>query len=549
MTRNGTAPLAKTACGAARGRWNREGTVAVFKGIPYAQPPLGPLRWRPPQSAYSWQGTFEAGKHGPRAIQNDEEYAVFTDALVAGQGWNTPRTAAVKLFLGLASAPKQSEDCLYLNVRTPLPGRDAALPVMVWIHGGDHWHGSGSDVLYDSDALARRGVVVVSINYRLGLMGYFMHPELSRESEQSVSGNYGTLDQIAALRWVRDNIRAFGGDPDNVTIFGESAGGESVAHMMTSPLAHGLFHRAIMQSPANMGQMTFLRRPFLNNPAGEENGAAFADNCVGKNRGQLTALRLVPPDLLYERLQHERRFRHFYPCIDGYVLPKSPFESFADGGQARVPLLLGSNADEGTLMYPLCRAPLRECIGEDHRPSQIPDLIREKFGADAPPLFDSYPGLLEGSGSAQAALLGDSLFGAPVHFYASRAAAVGQPVYLYLFTRRPPSPRQTAGAFHAAELAFVHGRTVPLFEATSADAELTRVMGDYWTRFARAGDPNLAPHPEWPRFSPEDQRLMRLGTGEDLGSAEIAARPKYEIFERRLGEQIEAMKALRSAAR
>ncbi|MHB0978902.1 MAG: carboxylesterase/lipase family protein [Thermoleophilia bacterium] len=466
-----------------------------------------------------------------------------------GQGWGPLRTTAAKLFLKLAPQPAQSEDCLYLNVRTPAPGGDASLPVMVWIHGGDHWYGSAGDVYYESDALAERGAVVVYINYRLGLMGYFMHPELSRESDHGASGNYGTLDQIAALAWVRDNIPAFGGDPGNVTIFGESAGGESVAHMLTSPLARGLFHKAILQSPANTGQMTFLRRPFLNNPAGEETGVAFADALVPGERDRVAALRRIPVSRLYRALEQERTFRRFYPVIDEYVLPTSPFEAFLAGDQAGVPLLLGCNADEGTVMYPLCRAPLRECIADDLQPNDMAERMRREFAGDHQAVLDLYPGLGEGTGSAQATLLGDSLFDAPVHFYARQAAKAGQPVYLYRFVRTPPSPRQTAGAFHAAELAFVHGSRVPLFETTPADAELTRVMGDYWARFAAVGDPNLAPHPEWPLFSLDDPALMQLGTGGELGPREIADRPRYEILERRLRRQIRAMEQLSSPER
>ena len=543
------APLAETATGAVRGQWNDKGMVAVFKGIPFARPPLGPLRWRPPQPALPWEGTLDAAKPSPQAVQVGDEFQLFLDAVVEGQGWGGLRTTAAKLFFKLAPAPKQSEDCLYLNVRTPTPGRDAALPVMVWIHGGDHQYGSANDVLYDSDALAQRGVVVVYVGYRLGLMGYFMHPELSRESDQDVSGNYGTLDQIAALTWVQENIRAFGGDPDNVTVFGESAGGESVAHMLTSPLARGLFHRAMLQSPANSGQMLFLREPFLNNPAGEANGKAFADRLVGGGPDQLAALRSMPVDRLCRLLKEEEGFLHFFPVIDGYVLPKSPFEAFLDGDQALVPLLLGSNADEGTAMYPLYCTTLERRWGEDVPPAGETNFTRKEFGDHAPALFDAYPGLSEGRESAEVALLGDSLFGMPVTFYARQAARANQPVYLYRFMRTPPSPRQTAGACHAAELPFVHGRHVPLFETTSADAGLTRVMGDYWTRFARTGDPNVAPHPEWPLYTLANPRLMQLGTGSDLGSVGIVAQPRYEVLERRLLQQIEAMKKLGSTER
>ena len=542
-------PPVQIQSGALTGVFEKDGQIAVFKGIPYAQPPVGDLRWRPPRPAVPWSGTLKAEKAGTIAIQQAANFELFMDALVEGQGWGELKTTAVKLLFKVAPKPKQDEDCLTLNIRTPSLGKDAKLPVMVWIHGGDHQDGSANDPFYDSSSLARRGVVVVYINYRLGLMGYFGHPLLSRESEHGVSGNYGTLDQIAALRWVQENIAAFGGDPDNVTLFGQSAGGESVAHMLVSPLARGLFHKAILQSPANVGQMMFLRRPFLNNPALEAIGQEFADRFAPAGDDQIAALRQMAPKRFYDLIRQTRHFQHFYPAIDGYVLEKSPFAAFQNGDQARTPILLGSNADEGTLIYPLVTSPFRKYTHQNIPPEQIAGLVYQEFGDDAQALLDHYPGLAQGAETAQVALLGDVIFGTAVHFYALKAAEAGQPVYFYHFTRTPPSPKQTAGAYHARELTFVHDTTLPLFDVTAEDKALTQVMGDYWTNFAKSGDPNGGSHPQWPRFDAAGQRQMRLGTGSNLGATEVDRRPQYEIMQRRLLRQIQEMKALRTAGR
>ncbi|MFQ5422336.1 MAG: carboxylesterase family protein, partial [Anaerolineae bacterium] len=352
-----------------------------------------------------------------------------------------------------------------------------------------------------------------------------------------------------ALRWVQENIAAFGGDPDNVTIFGESAGGESVAHMLVSPLARGLFHKAILQSPANSSQMMFLRQPYLNNPALEAIGQEFADRFVPAGNDQIAALRQIAPNRLYDLIRQSRHFQHFYPAIDGYVLEKSPFVAFQDGDQAGVPILLGSNADEGTLIYPLIAAPFREYAHENVPPERVAALVHKEFGDDAPAIFNHYPGLEQGAKTAQMALLGDVMFGTAVHFYALKAAEAGQPVYFYHFTRTPPSPKQRAGAYHASELAFVHDSIIPLFDVTPEDRALTQVMGDYWTNFAKSGDPNGDSHPQWPRFDAANQRQMRLGTGSELGAMEVDRRPQYEIIQRRLLRQIREMKALQSAER
>ena len=517
------------------GRFEAGKRVAVFKGVPYARPPDGELRWKPPQPVLPWQEVRQTVKYGPTAFQLETGLGVFMNALVDGLGYRRLKTRLLKLLLSHLPAPKASEDCLYLNIRTPHLDSQASLPVMVWIHGGDHQDGAGSDLPYQTNALVHQGVVLVTINYRLGLLGYFSHPELSLESGRDVSGNYGTLDQIAALRWVGENIAAFGGDPDNITIFGESAGGESVAQLMTSPLSRGLFHRAIIQSAANGGQMLLLKRPFLNHPAAEQSGQDFAAKLVGSLPGQVARLRQIPAEKLYEFLRKQEQ-SSFYPVIDGYVLKKSPFQAFLDGEQARLPLMVGSNADEGTLLYPNIRSPLVEYAGHPFTPQELNRIIHEEFGEEAGTLFDLYPGLREGDYAARIALLGDSLIGSPARFYALQAARAGQPVFIYFFTRTPPSPRQTAGAFHFAETPYIFESANPILPMDAQDHAFAKRMGAYWVQFARRGDPNCQPHPQWPAFSLEHQ--VQMDFGEQVEANTVGRVAAFDLLDRRRLRQI-----------
>ena len=540
-------PIVSAAAGALQGTWKNKGEIAVFRGVPFAAPPVGDLRWRPPAPVESWSGERKAQKDGPTAIQRNTAFELFMNALVEGQGWNRLRAAAVKTLLSKAPRPKQSEDCLYLTVRTPSLDAAAKLPVMVWIHGGDHQDGSGTDVYYASNALAELGVVTVSINYRLGLMGYFAHPELAEESEHGFAGNYGTLDQIAALEWVRDNISGFGGDPDNVTIFGESAGGESVMHMMTSPLARGLFHRAIAQSPANSGQMIHLRSAFLDYPSAEENSLAFARALGVTGADQLHRLRQMTADELYSLVRVAPTLADHFPTIDGHVLPESPLAAFAAGRQADVPFVIGTNADEGTLLQPALGAPMVEYR---HRPlpeGQLQPEIADAFGDDMAALLDLYPGLESADEKAGIEFMGDHMFGARAYWYAKHHAEAGHLTRLYHFSRVPPSDDQTAGAFHAAELPFVHGSKVPVFPLTDEDEVLAADMRRYWTNFARTADPNNTSGQEaelvgWPQFDPADPKWLRLD--HTIVAESVDRVDRYEIFNRRTARLVADMAAI-----
>ena len=503
-------PEVPTNAGVVRGRWSEKQGAAVFRGVPFAAPPVGPRRWQAPAPVEAWSGVRPAVKAPPIAFQRAAGFELFVDALIDGQGWGRGRTRAMKTLMRKAPRPKESEDCLYLTVRTPSVDPEAKLPAMVWIHGGDHQDGFANEPFYASNALARQGVVCVYLTYRLGVLGYLAHPELAAESEHGVSGNYGTLDQIAGLRWVRDNIAGFGGDPDNVTVFGESAGGESVMHLMTSPLARGLFHRAIAQSPANSGQFIHLRRPFLNYDSAEDNSVAFAAALGITGSDQLERLREVPPEALEALARASSRLGDHFPAIDGHVLPESPLAAFAAGRQAQVPFLIGSNADEGTLLYPLMGTPMMEYRHLPHPPGVVQPEMAEAFGDDLPDLLRLYPGLDRRSTQAETALMGDYAFGSRAFWYAAHHATAGHPTWLYHFSRVPPSRTQTAGAYHAAELPFVHGSKVPILPLTADDLTLGAHMQRRWASMAITGSPALDDGPAWPEFDPDDPRWMRF---------------------------------------
>ena len=509
-----------------------EDNVHIFRGVPFAAPPTGALRWREPQPCPDWEGERDATQFSASALQKGTDINTFMETVLAGVGHGFVKRNVLKLAMKFAPKVEQSEDCLYLNVRSPdITGR---LPVMVWIHGGDHQDGSGSEPFYDSNTLPHAGVVLVTINYRLGLMGYLCHPELTNESAVDVSGNYGTLDQIAALKWVRDNIAHFGGDPKNVTIFGESAGGESVAHMLTSPLARGLFHRAIMQSAANSGQLTHLNKTALEHTSAEQQGLAFANKVVGEAYGQIELLRNMPAENLMALVRQEQGdLGGYFPAIDGYVLPYSPFECFKRGQQAKVPLMVGSNSDEATVIFPMMQTPLISHRFNEAAKTDTAALIRSEYGDDADRLFALYPGLENGDIDAQTQFLTDEMFGAKAYFYATCHAASGENTYFYLFNQTSPLKGQTAGAFHAAEIAYVFGSEVPIFPIDENGRALSAQMSQYWRNFARAGDPSDNNLPTWDNTNADDNHQW-MSLGKEVGMTDASRMESYAIMNRRL---------------
>ncbi|HKB10099.1 MAG TPA: carboxylesterase family protein [Vicinamibacterales bacterium] len=443
--------------------------VRVFKGIPFAAAPVGELRWKAPQPAASWSGVRNADAYGPECMQqaypDDSPYA---------------------------SAPQpMSEDCLYLNVWTAARSKDKQA-VMFWIHGGDWTRGSASMPSYDGSTLAKKGVVVVTANYRLGVLGFLAHPELTRESPNRASGNYAILDHLAALNWVRRNIAAFGGDPSRVTIFGESAGAWSVNVLQATPLAKGLFHRAIGESGAQ-----FTGGPTL--AAAERRGAAVARE-VGAD--SLTALRAMPARELLEV-----EVASFRPGAntDGYVLPEDVPATFGHKKQNQIPVLVGSNANEMTTLSDAARFPTTLDEFRKQMAVQFPGHLRT---------FDvAYPVTSEAQIPETMLSVGrDRTYTAEMRRWARAVTAAGQKAFLYHFTHVPPSPNaRTWRAYHAAEIPYVFGtlraRNWPF---TDVDFTLADRMSTYWSNFATKGDPN-GKLPTWTAYDETDEPYLELG--------------------------------------
>lgn len=461
-----------------------DGEVWTYLGIPYAAPPVGELRWREPQPVEPWDDVWTCDDFGPACPQEPFD---------------------VPLLSSLMDVGMTSEDCLYANVWTPAESPDESMPVMVWIYGGAFTSGAANIPIYDGHNLAEMGVVVVSFNYRVGPFGFMAHPLLSEESENGVSGNYGLLDQIAALEWVQENIEEFGGDPDSVTIFGESAGGMSVLTLMASPLAEGLFDRAIVQSG---GFLDFGM------PADEDSGTLEAAEKTGEEiaaslgaEDDLAAMRTASPDELLEAAsQHTNALgmMDMGPVVDGWLLPDEPAAIFAAGGQQDVPLLIGTNANEGVYFVP-----------EGMTQQQYELSVRYLYGEYADEVLALIPAPTpEQAKPAFSRLLTEMGFAAGSRFAASCVADAGMPVYLYKFTKVQNVPMlQELGSFHGMEITYVFGNAeqVRLVTPSEADIALSRAMMAYWTNFASTGDPNGQGVPQWPAFTPDGDQYQELG--------------------------------------
>lgn len=538
--------------------WGRKPDLAVYKGIPYAAPPVGEYRWQPPQAVTPWQGVKTTEDYGPICPQTTELLEVI-NTMIDGEGMSWWRTKLLKFLIGFAPERVHSEDCLTINVWTQKgASREELKPVMVWVHGGGHIAGSASDGIYEGDVLARKDVVLVTFNYRLGILGYMAHPQLSQEAEKLTgvrsSGNYGTLDQVAALQWVQDNIAEFGGDPNKVTIFGESAGGHSVGQLMATPLARGLFHRAIAQSGLGTHNYLHLTKDMPGSSAAENSGVTIAEEAgiAGDADDVVTQLReLSVEQLLAIGSKRLDLVDLMHPNVDGWLLEKPVASVFAAGEQADVPLMLGSNADEGTLFSIFEMAPLYWNKVLPNTTDELQALLSEEFGdADARLLMAHYQvDSDEDVHMARLNIWGDSYFGMQALYGAEAMANVSSPAYLYFFKRTPPSPKQTIGATHGAEMSFIFGGGFPLFPKNDFDDELADTMVSYWTNFAKTGLPVAQGKEPWPHFATSKPRQMVFDSEAKAGPIERSL--LYEIYARRIGavhQQVERQLGLQVEA-
>jgi len=464
----------------------RDSDSVVYKGVPFAAPPIGDLRWRAPQRPVPWEGVLRANAFKPMCM------------------------SAMPAIPGGAMEPV-SEDCLYLNIWTPLERPKAKLPVMVWIYGGGFRAGSASSPAYWGNKLVEKGVITVNLSYRVGSFGFLSHPDLSRESGHGTSGNYGILDMIAALQWVQRNIAAFGGDPGNVTIFGQSAGSFGVGYLMASPLAHGLFQRAIGESGADMGPIGPIGEGLLRPKDAEASGVRWAKSLEAETIAQL---RQVPAEKLLAidstwpadasgKVKDDGQ-SGTDAVLDGYVFPQPMYETFAAGKQNDVPILIGYNANEGgdILFSPLSSVAYRDGVGAEYA------------GLSAR-ILDLYPaGSDEEAARSQLALLRDSWFGWHMWSWARLQSRTGRcPVYFYKFAyipQYPPgSPLAAMGAAHGFELGYVFAHKPA--HASAKDEQMLDSISTYWTNFAKSGDPNAPSLARWPAFTSAHPMVMTLG--------------------------------------
>jgi len=457
-----------------------EDGLTVYRGIPYAAPPVGNLRWRAPQPAPKWDGVRDAAEYGRACMQSNP---------------------------AISNLPAPSEDCLFVNVWTPAMRAGERLPVMVWIHGGGFTAGTPAEQLYHGEWLASKGVVVVSVGYRLGVFGFLSHPGLSAESNHHVSGNYGLLDMVAGLQWVRKNITAFGGDPGRVTIFGESAGAIAVSQLCASPLAKGLFQAAISESGGSFGPVRAGGGPGENMQplrSAEDAGTAWARSLGAST---VADLRKIPAEKLLADAQRQRGLA--WPITDGWVVPDDQYKLYQAGRYNDVPVLIGYNSDEGA------------SFGPPASQQAYVDSVRQRYGQFADKLLAAYPG-----GETPTAkktgrdLTRDTAFGWHTWTWARLQGKTGKSgIFLYYFDEHPQypadSPRAGFGTPHSEELPYVfrqlreHRRPPP----TAADEAMSDLMRTYWTNFAKTGDPNGAGVPRWPAFSNTEPRMMHIASG------------------------------------
>jgi para-nitrobenzyl esterase len=506
--------------GKLKGAYNADHSVLLFKGIPFAAAPVGELRWKAPESAKKWSGVRAADKFGPACLQTD----VFGD------------------ILQFMRDARPSEDCLNLTIWLPASANaKSKLPVFLWYYGGGFVAGGNSEKRYDGEALAKKGLIVVEPNYRLGVFGFLSHPELTKESGRNASGNYGMLDQVAALRWVIQNIAAFGGDPHNITIGGESAGSASVSALMASPLSRNLFQRAIGESGAYFAAKAGSALDLEPLSESEQTGMKFAESLGAKS---LAELRAKSGD---ELLQAAAKFKGgwaFHPHLDGYFLSTTALDTYSKGEQTHVPLLAGWNADEGKA----------QVLMSPQKPTAVSfkEMAEKRFGENAAEFLKLYPASNDDEALVSAETLsGDDFIAFSTWKWMDLHSKSGATVYQYHFEQVPkakPGEKigtlsvEEAGARHACEIEYVF-QTLKLAHEDAPwaddDFKVSEAMATYWTNFIKTGNPNHPapqgkPLPNWPSYkgaSPGDPSsdaywIMHL-SGKKLGAAPDTVRPRY----------------------
>ena len=505
----GAADEVTVASGKLQGTMNEDHTVRMFKGIPFAAAPVGRLRWKAPQPAPSWSGVRQADKFGPACLQTD----VFGDIYF--------RDA------------QPSEDCLNLDIWIPAKVESAKIPVFVWFYGGGFVAGSASEVRYDGENLAKKGVIIVEPNYRLGVFGFFSHPELSKESGHNSSGNYGLLDQVAALQWVVKNIAAFGGDPHNITIGGESAGSLSVSALMASPLSKNLFQKAIGESGAFFpsGPSAEMRLK----PVGdtEQAGVKFAESVGAKS---LAEMRAKPGDELLQAAAKQNRGFGFGPNQDGYFLTSDALSIYSKGEQSQIPLLAGWNADEGKLN--ILFAP------EKPTAKSFAEQAQARFGDQAAEFLKLYPASTDQEAIQSAeALAGDDFIAFSTWKWIDMQRKTGNsPVYQYLFEQVPAVkpgamigtvPASEAGSRHAGEIQYVFEtlKFEPGVPWTEDDFKVSEAMASYWVNFVKTGNPNGSGLPNWPKCDSKDGYQVMHLSGKNIQAGRDTRRGRYEFLD------------------
>jgi para-nitrobenzyl esterase len=482
--------------------------VAAFLGIPYAAQPIRNLRWKAPQLPPGWSGIRNATAYGPACPQ-------------APSSWLPEMLGIQKM--------ATDEACLYLNVWTPRMSGTAKLPVMVWVHGGGNVEGSAEWPPLSS-TLARKGVVVVSLNYRLGVFGFFAYPALSAESPHHVSGNYGQLDQVAALKWVRRNIRRFGGDPDQITIFGASSGALDICNLMASPVASGLFQRAILQSGVCVDSVYPLSRQ------AETNGMVLAkDLQIPDDPRSLAELRALPAERILQATAEDERI-DLEPVVDGWFFPEQPAVTFASGRQAKIPVIVGSNNDEISIFA----SPL--VGGKSYRPKTVIEYrqwLRQEFGAFADKVFAEYPARSDKDVALVFRTMDtdfDFSFGA--RLMAMEMAQTHQTVFLYRFTYVGAGQFAGLGAFHSEESMFLSKKYWTSWIRRPYDETLSNAIIEYWVQFAKTGNPNSSAFPSWPAYQPATDLCQELG--QRIGSMPVPHAQRFGVFQQFLTSRLQS---------